>query len=61
MKGDGQLMQWEAEVHAVQLGMEALQLTQADPSKYVASGHCARQRVVKYEDDRSEYERPVIC
>ena len=36
-------------VHAMQLGMEALQLTQVDPSKYFASGHSARQRVVKYE------------
>ena len=47
MKGDGQPTQLEAEVHAVQFGMEALQLTQVDPSKYVASGHSARQRVVK--------------
>ena len=33
MRGEGQLTQVEAEVQAVQLGMEALQLTQVNPLK----------------------------
>ena len=46
IRGVGQLTQDDPEVQAEQPGIEELQLVQVNPSKYVPSGHCAKQKIL---------------